>query len=49
MLKIKNSIANLKFRMNLRKTFKSQPIEFIIITKEEATNEIERRHKRKNT
>ena len=45
-MKIAKSLQNFKFRMNLRKTLIKEPMDLLLITKEEVTKEIERRHKK---
>lgn len=45
-MKTPNTLANLKYRMNLRKTLKKESIELLQITKEEIKRELERRTKK---
>lgn len=44
-MKIPKTLANLKFRINLRNTLKKESIELLVITKEEINRELERRTK----
>lgn len=46
MPKIPNTLANLKYRMNLRKTLKKESYDLLLITKEEINKELERRTKK---
>lgn len=41
------TLQTLKFRMNLRKELSKQPLDLVLITKEESIREIERRNKKK--
>lgn len=47
MPKIRKTLANLKFRMNLRNTLKKESYDLLVITKEEVIKELNIRSKGK--
>ena len=46
MPKIRKTLVNLKFRINLRNTLKKESYDLLLITKEEINKELERRTKK---